>query len=136
MRRIARLASAGLIAISAVATAQAPHLAVLDHLLPGSWTLREIGPGGTARSMCIADPGLLLQIHHGTTACTRFVVSDGPRAATVDYTCPGTGHGRTTLTAQGSSLVRIQTQGLANGAPFDVDYEARRGGTCPAASKN
>jgi hypothetical protein len=134
MRRIARLAVAGLIAISSAAAAQAPHLAVLDHVLPGSWTVREIGSGGTARAMCVSDPGVLLQIHHGTTACRRFVVSSGPRAATVDYTCPGTGHGRTTLTAEGSTLVRIQTQGLANGAPFDVDYEAGRGGTCPRSS--
>lgn len=136
MRRTARLAAAGLIAISAAAGAQAPRLAVLGHVLPGSWTLREIGAGGAARAMCIGDPGILLQIHHGTTACARFVVSSGPRTATVDYTCPGSGHGRTTLTAEGSSLVRIQTQGLANGAPFDVDYEARRGGTCPGSSRN
>ena len=136
MRRTARLAAAGLLAISAAATAQSPHLTVLDQLLPGSWTLHEIGSTSAPRSVCVGDVGMLLQIHHSTTACARFVISAEPRSATVHYTCPRTGYGRTTLTVEGPALARIQTQGLANGAPFDVDYEARRGGMCPGSFRN
>lgn len=136
MRRIARLAAAGLIAISAAATGQGTRLAVLDNLSPGMWTLHEIGASGSDRSMCISDPGLLLQVHHGAAACARFVVSSDPRSATVHYTCPGQGHGRTTLSTDGTAVVRIHTQGLASGAPFDMDYEARRGGPCTGSGRN
>ena len=122
--------------MSAVATAQGPRLAALDAVLPGSWTLHEIGAAGGDRTMCVGDAGALLQVHHAHISCARFVVADGPRTATIHYTCQGQGHGRTTITVEGSSLVRIQTQGIAGGAPFDVDYEARRGGACPAHGRN
>ncbi len=130
MRRIFRLAAAGLLTLSAVATAQGARPALLERVQPGSWTLHEIGSKGRDRSICVRDVGALLQIHHGTAACSRFIVSETARAATVQYSCPGQGYGRTTVTLESPSLVRIQTQGLATGAPFDVDYEARRGGRC------
>jgi hypothetical protein len=136
MRRTIRLVAAGLIALSVSAAAQGPHLAAFDRLSPGSWMLHEIGSTTAVRSICLGDPGQLLQIHHGSTACAHFVVSDGPRTATTSYTCPRTGHGRTTITVEGPTLLRIQTQGLANGAPFDVDYEARRGGSCLKAMRH
>lgn len=136
MRRYVRLVAAGLIAVSAAATGQGTRPAVLDRLLPGSWTLHEAGSDGPDRSICVSDPGLLLQIHHGAMACARFTVSEGPRTATIHYTCPGQGHGRTTITADGTSTIRIQTQGIAAGAPFDVDYEARRGGPCSGSGRN
>lgn len=130
MRRFHRLAIAGLIAVSAAATGQGPRLAVLDAVLPGSWQLHEIGGPGQDRTICVRDPGLLLQIRHGTTACSRYVVAETPRSATINYTCPGMGNGRTTITVENGSLARIQTQGIAGGAPFDHDYEARRLSAC------
>lgn len=134
MRRAVILVAAGSIALCAAATAQAPRLAVFARLSPGNWTLHEVGATTAGRSICLGDPGQLLQLHHGSTACAHFVVTDARRTATTSYTCPRTGHGRTTLTVAGPTLVRIQTQGLANGAPFDVDYEARRAGACPGAT--
>ncbi len=130
MRRLHRVAAAGLIALSAVATAQGPRLALLEKVLPGSWALHEIGAAGGNRAICVRDPGMLVQVHHVSAACNRILVSEGPRTLTVQYTCPGQGHGRTTITVENPNLLRIQTQGLAGGAPFDVDYEARRGGEC------
>lgn len=130
---IHRLAVAGLIAVAGIAAAQGPRPALLDKVLPGSWTLHEIGSGTRAgdRAICVRDPGLLFQVHHGDVPCARLIVTEGPRAATVQYTCTGKGHGRTTITVENPDLLRIQTQGLARGAPFEVDYEARRTGRCP-----
>ena len=130
MRRIFRLAAASLLALSAVATAQGARPALLERVQPGSWTLHVIGSKGGDRSICVRDVGALLQIHHGRASCSRFIVSESARVVTVQYTCPGQGYGRTTATVEGPDLMRIQTQGFAGGAPFDVDYEARRGGRC------
>lgn len=129
-RTFQRLGAAGLIAVSASAPAQAPRVAVLDLVAPGSWSLHEIGSSDAPHALCVRDAGALLQVRHGASQCSRFVVDQGPRRATVHYTCPGLGYGRTTLAVEDEGVVRIQTQGLLRGEPFDFDYEARRTGSC------
>lgn len=130
--RALRLALSGLLIASATALPAAPdeRLAILDLVQGGIWQLHEIGSTAPARPICVRDPGLLLQIGHGTSPCARVVVDNQARAATVHYTCPGTGSGRTTIRVESATIVRLQTQGIARGAPFDHDYEARRTGAC------
>jgi len=124
-----RPALAGLLVLGATAAvAQGP--AILNTIAQGEWRLHEIGVRGSQRSICVRDPRQLLQVRHGGTPCARFVIADGPRRATVRYTCPGRGYGMTTITVESDSVVRLQTQGLFRGAPFDLDYEARRQGPC------
>ncbi|MDQ2878001.1 MAG: hypothetical protein M3R41_02840, partial [Pseudomonadota bacterium] len=71
-----------------------------------------------------------LQLGHPGAACHHLVLADDPAAATVHYDCPGHGHGRTVLSVETPRLLRVQTQGIAGGAPFDLDYEGRRIGAC------
>ena len=118
--------------LTAAAPARAPELAALTRIETGQWQLKEPGATGTARSLCIVDPAVLLQLGHGGAQCSRFVIADTPDTATVHYTCPGAGHGRTTISMETPRLLHIQTQGIAGGAPFDLDYEGRRIGACPA----
>lgn len=125
LRRVVRIGAAGMLTMAA-----GPSLALLDAVPAGEWALREIGGSAPARLVCVRNPQLLIQIQHGAAACRRFVVSGGPRSATIEYSCAGQGHGRTLITVERSTLLRIQTQGLRQGAPFDVDYEARYRGTC------
>lgn len=91
--------------------------------------LREIGGTETTR-ICVADPRMLIQLRHPRAQCSRFVVEDLPRSVTVHYTCPGAGHGRTDISVEGGKLIKLRTQGIADGAPFDLEYEGRRTGTC------
>lgn len=124
-----RPAMAGILfLLSAAAGAQG--LTILNAVTPGEWQLHEVGTTGAARSLCVSDPALLLQLQHGSSACTRAVLTDGPKSATVRYTCRGLGNGLTTLSIESSSLIRVHTQGIIRGAPFDVDYEGRRQGPC------
>jgi hypothetical protein len=74
----------------------------------------------------------LLQIEHGKAQCGRFVITDQPTVATVHYTCPGAGHGQTTLRVETSRLVQIDSQGVIGNEPFAVTYEGRRIGECQA----
>lgn len=112
------------------APAQAPGFVALAKLERGQWTLRE--GAGERRSMCISDPTVLLQIRNRGAGCSRFVIDNSPTSATIHYTCPGAGHGRTTIRVETPRLVRIETQGLDGGAPFDLEIEARRIGSCGA----
>jgi hypothetical protein len=126
---LARVA-AGLIVTAfclAAAPAQAPD--PIAGIEPGSWRLRELS-GGETVTMCVADPHQLLQIRHAGAACERTTLDGDGSRATVRYVCAGTGYGRTSVVVETRQLVRIRTQGIKEGAPFDFEYEARRTGAC------
>ncbi len=112
------------------AVAQAPTLAMLDALEDGQWQLRDSDNPETSRSICMSDGRQLLQLRHERSQCSRYIIADTPQMVTVHYTCPGAGHGRTTIRRETNRLVQVDTQGIANGAPFSVAYEARRVGVC------
>jgi hypothetical protein len=63
-------------------------------------------------------------------ACSRLVIENERTSATVHYSCPGAGWGRTTLRITTPRSARIDTQGIAANAPFDVSVDARRTGDC------
>lgn len=110
--------------------ARAPTLTVLGAVEKGPWELHEIGKRGAPR-LCVADVSDILQLRHrGGAGCSRFVIANEPRTATVHYTCPGAGHGRTTLAMETPRVMRVDTQGIANNAPFDLLLEARRVPSC------
>jgi hypothetical protein len=105
-------------------------LGALAGLQPGLWQLRARGSATAPKSLCISDTRALLQIRHGGSACSRFVIGSDARQATVHYTCPGAGHGRTTIRVESPRLVQIDSQGVADGQPFALLYEGRRTGEC------
>jgi hypothetical protein len=118
------------------APAAVPADKLLSAIQPGTWRLRMIdGEAGAAPGdMCVADVRQLVQIRHGASACDRFVASDEAKEATVSYTCHGAGSGRTTLRLLNDGGVRIDSQGIADKAPFAFVAEARRTGDCAAAA--
>ncbi|HMN54434.1 MAG TPA: hypothetical protein PKC32_09620 [Sphingopyxis sp.] len=123
------LAALGLAAATAV-PAQAPSLAMLDRLEKGSWQLRERGKDTVLQTMCLGDARRMIQIEHPRANCSRYIIEDTPNSVTVHYTCPGAGHGRTTIRSETNRLVQIDTQGIAQGRPFSQAIEARRTGGC------
>ncbi len=123
------LAALGLAAATAV-PAQAPSLAMLDRLEKGSWQLRERGKDSVLQTMCLGDARRMIQIEHPRANCSRYIIEDTPNSVTVHYTCPGAGHGRTTIRSETNRLVQIDTQGIAQGRPFSQAIEARRTGGC------
>jgi hypothetical protein len=110
--------------------AQAP-LPALAGVQPGQWALKSRNAGEN-RSMCVADPRALLQVRHSGVACNRFVIASNPKDATVHYSCPGAGYGRTTVRVETPRLMQIESQGIADREPFALTFEARRVGECGA----
>jgi hypothetical protein len=110
--------------------AMAPTLAALTQLQPGQWDLRSRDDPAQSRSLCIYDVRSLLQVRHGMAQCSRFVIANDPARATIHYTCPGAGHGQTTLRVETPRLVQIDSQGVVNGEPFAFTMEGRRAGAC------
>jgi hypothetical protein len=119
---------ASLAVVAAPALAQA-SLAMLDSLDKGGWELRY-RDGSTARKVCLRSGHEFIQLRHRGSGCNRFVVEDGAREVTIQYTCRGNGYGRTSIRKETASLVQIDSQGIADGKPFEFSAEARRTGAC------
>ena len=130
--KLMRVAAAGALGMTAIA-AGAVQIAALADVAPGEWQLKEIG-GTETKSVCLADPAQLFQIQHAAATCKRTVIDSAAKAATVQYTCAAGGSGRTTLTVRSSQSIKVETQGMAGGAPFAFDYDAKRIGDCPGAA--
>jgi hypothetical protein len=129
------LAMAGAAAGQAPGSMTEPMPAVLSAVQPGLWHVRMLeGSSDPGRDICIGDPRLLVQLRHGAASCSRFVAADEPKMATLTYTCPGNGSGRTALRLSESGLLHIDSQGIADKAPFAFVAEARRTGSCPATA--
>ena len=124
------LLALGLAGAATAVPAQAPSLAMLDRLEKGSWQLRERGKDAVVQTICVGDARRMIQIQHPRSTCSRYIIEDTPNSVTVHYTCPGAGHGRTTIRSETNRLVQIDTQGIAEGRPFSQAIEARRTGGC------
>jgi hypothetical protein len=116
--------------------ASAPTLAALNAIEAGQWQLRSRSDPSENRSICLGDTRTLLQIRHGHAACSRFVIANDPKAATVHYTCPGAGHGRTTVRVETPRLIQLDSQGIAENEPFALAFEGRRVGACGSAQSH
>jgi hypothetical protein len=130
-RSIRFAAIAACAVMNTVGQAAPPEKGVLessDAITSGSWNIAF--DDGTSRKMCIEDVQPLLQLAHAGPACGRLVIEDKPDRATVHYTCPGAGWGRTSVLVETPRLVRINSQGIASRMPFAFDAEARRIGPC------
>lgn len=104
-------------------------LTALRSIEHGQWQLKE-ADDGSLRNLCLKNAAMLLQLRHGGAQCSHFVVENAPTKATIHYTCPGHGYGRTTVSVETPRLIRVETQGVLDGAPFANELEGRRTGTC------
>lgn len=130
------LLGAGLFAGVAIAAVPAANTvaAAIGDITPGQWQLREAGSSAPPRTLCVSNPDRLIQLEHPGASCSRILLNDQPRTATISYTCPGAGHGRTMIRLETRNSFHLETQGIAGGAPFDMAFEARRTGDCTPAT--
>lgn len=110
--------------------ARAPDLAVFRTVEPGLWLFRERASRAAPRRVCVGDPLAVMQLRHPGIVCSRYLIENEAGRAAVHYTCPGAGYGRSELRAETPKLVQLHTQGLAGGAPFDMNLEGRHAGPC------
>ena len=124
----AAISAATLLSVSPV-EAQGNSLSLLRTLEPGEWELRFRG-SDTPKRLCIRSGEAFIQLRHSGRACRRFVVEEGERDVTVQYTCAKDGYGRTNVKRESKRLVQLEGQGIVDGAPFQFSAEARRVGSC------
>lgn len=128
IRKLALVGLSGAAVLLTLVAASRP--ASLMKVEGGLYEIDRLGPGGRPR-MCIADPMTFASYEHRGKNCTRVVISDGPNGAVVHYTCAGGGFGQSTVKALTPRSLRVETQGIADNAPFQYVFQARRVGNCP-----
>lgn len=112
-------------------TQEPGKLTALTRLEPGLWQIRDLASrGAIPQSICVADPDMLTQVEHRGAPCSRLVIANDSKSATVHYTCPAHGFGRTSVRVETSRLAKIDTQGILDNLPFAYRAEARRVGAC------
>ncbi|MBF6602550.1 MAG: hypothetical protein ITG03_06225 [Sphingorhabdus sp.] len=120
---------AAFLAFSFPAIAQSPELELLSGLQKGEWTLKQRG-SESSKKVCLGNPEILLQIQHSRSTCSRYVIQDTPKSIRVSYKCGPADHGVTTIKREASNLIQIQSQGIKENAPFSLNFEGRRTGSC------
>jgi len=131
MNAISRFPAAlvGLVGIGgALGAAASPS--ILAGVEPGLWEISR--PGSPTKKICVADASDLAQIEHRASKCTREVLRESGSTATVNYSCSGGGFGHTSMTVITPRSLRVETQGIADNAPFKYKFQARLIGNCPA----
>lgn len=114
-------------------TAPPPPLIAAQTLQPGLWQLLVTDGGHTVpREICLGDIRQLLQLRHGAAPCGSLVVANDAKVATVQYSCPGAGWGLTSLRPETPVTLHIDSQGIADKAPFSLTAEGKRIADCPA----
>lgn len=117
-------------ALAGAVAAQAPQLALLDRLERGSWSLAYRDKDPETGKICLSSGRELVQLRHMRLKCRSTVVDDTLHEVTIQYSCPGSGYGRTHIRREFDRLVQIDTQGIEDGRPFAFSAEARWTGAC------
>jgi hypothetical protein len=123
--RFAAFAAAAFAVIGSGAIAGA-----LSQVMPGMWEVSGIPGAHTPAKACFASVDQLEQYEHRGRSCSRKVLSEVGTTLVVQYSCGGNGFGRTQVTAITPRSLRIETQGISDGLPFNYVLQARRVGDC------
>ncbi len=132
MASLAATALTGAFLLDAAAgAAQAPGggLQMLSQLERGRWEIRVRGER-SVQSLCIGDQRRLIQLRHPDLPCERLVLEDNASSVTVQYICRGHGYGRTHIRRESAQLIQMESQGIAEGLPFEISAEGRRVSGC------
>jgi hypothetical protein len=99
----------------------------------GLWEVSRSATGAGAERSCVPQASVLAQWEHRRGQCTRVVISSTPTEAVIHYTCPAGDFGHSRMKVITPRTLRIETQGISGGYPFNYVLHARRVGECPTS---
>ena len=120
-------ASAGLALVTLGAATLPPVIADSG----GLWEVSRSATGARAEKSCVPQASVLAQWEHRRGQCTRVVISSTATEAVIHYTCPAGDFGNSRMKVITPRTLRIETQGISGGYPFNYVLHARRVGDCP-----
>ena len=123
------LPAAGLSAALTLIAAGQPS--ALAQAQPGLWEITGAPGSSTPQRQCIADLATLARYEHRASSCTANVLRNTGNSTAIDYTCGGAGFGHSEIDVITPRSLRISTQGISGGLPFNYVLQARRVDDCP-----
>ena len=126
------LAAAGLAAALTPVGAEPPPSLV--QVQPGLWEISG-APGSKAPvRQCIADLAALARFEHRANSCTAKVLKTSGSTTAFEYSCGGAGFGHSEIQVITPRSLRIGTQGISDGLPFNYVLQAHRVDDCPKSA--
>jgi hypothetical protein len=122
------LATAGIgAALTLTAAARPPALAQAQ---PGLWEISGAPDTHAPIRQCVGDVATLARFEHRSSNCSAKVLKDAGGMTQIEYSCGGAGFGHSEITVLTPRSLRIATQGISGGLPFNYVLQARRVDDC------
>lgn len=132
-RSSALVLTAGGIA-AALALTAATRPSALTQAQPGLWEISGAPGSRSPIRQCVADVAALARFEHRSKNCTARVIKEGGASAQIEYSCGGAGFGHSEVEVITPRSLRIATQGISDGLPFNYVLQARRVDDCPKSA--
>lgn len=126
--RLITLSGAAIAAVLLLSAAQRPR--ALAPTSPGLWEVSGLPNKAAPLRQCVTDTALLARLEHRGQNCTQTVISDTPATTVIEYKCSQGGFGQSKMTLITPRSLRIETQGISAGYPFNYVVQARRVANC------
>jgi hypothetical protein len=103
---------------------------VLTQAQPGMWEISGAPGARTPVRQCVADIAVLARFEHRAKTCVAKIVKDDGSSTSIHYSCGGAGFGNSEIEVITPRSLRISTQGISDGLPFNYVLQARRIDDC------
>ena len=133
-RNLAFALAAGAAAFALIGATQLPS--GLAQAQPGLWEISGLPGTAAPVRQCVVDLAQLARFEHPARNCSLRIVRDTGITGEVDYTCGPAGFGHSQVTLLTPRALRIATQGISDGLPFNYVLQARRVGDCMASARH
>ena len=122
------------ISAGALLLTAAQPLPTLAQTQPGLWEISGAPGAKMPVRLCVADVPSLSRFEHRGKACTSRVLKRAGSLTAFEYSCASAGFGHSDVEALTPRSLRISTQGISNGQPFNYVLQARRMADCPTSA--
>ncbi|MFL6721313.1 MAG: DUF3617 domain-containing protein [Sphingomonas sp.] len=126
------VAAGGIAGALALGAAQQPS--ALAQAQPGLWEISGVPDAKGPVRQCVADIAVLARFEHRTKSCSARMLKDAGGSAEVDYSCGGAGFGHSQIDVLTPRSLRVSTQGISDGLPFNYVLQAHRLDECPKSA--
>ena len=130
MLRLATLtlvAAALMVATMPGAAEQPPSIAQVQ---PGLWEISGVPGVDAPARQCIADIAALARFEHRAKTCAAKLLKTSGSVTSIEYSCGGAGFGHSEIQVITPRSLKISTQGISDGLPFNYVLQARRVDDC------
>jgi hypothetical protein len=130
MPRMSTLSAMSALAVGAMMLMAAADPSPFGQTQPGLWEISGAPGNGPPVRECVADVAALARFEHRASSCSAKVLRQGGTSASIEYSCGAAGFGHSQIDVITPRSLRISTQGISGGFPFNYVLQARRVDDC------